>query len=95
MKIFENAINELNLESEQGQALLATENKDLAVLVYNYIKCIALKRGQGLGVDFFKNDATSKTMFGYLLALKTPLGRQFIEERQAAESMFDAAVKNL
>jgi len=46
-KIFENAISELQLESEEGQAKLGQPNADLSSLIYNYIKCLAIKNGQG------------------------------------------------
>ena len=40
LKIFENAISELQLESEEGQAkYLSWPNPDLACLLFNYIKC--------------------------------------------------------
>ena len=42
IKIFENAVNELQLETEEGSAKLATPNADLACLIFNYIKCLAI-----------------------------------------------------
>ena len=66
IKIFENAVNEQQLDSEEGQAKLSGPNPDLSCLIFNYIKCLAIKRGQGLGFEFFKNDPTSKQLFGYL-----------------------------
>ena len=60
IRIFENAVNELQLESEEGQAKLTGPNNDLACLIFNYIKCLAIQRGQGKGFEFFKNDETSK-----------------------------------
>ena len=82
IKIFENAVNELQLETEEGQAKLAVSNPDLSCLIFNYIKCLAIERGQGQGFDFFKNDTTSKQLFGYLARADPTIGRQFFEERQ-------------
>ena len=45
IKIFENAVNELKLDSEEGQAKLAGPNPDLACLIFNYIKCLAIQNG--------------------------------------------------
>jgi hypothetical protein len=45
IKIFENAVNELKLDSEEGQSKLAGPNPDLACLIFNYIKCLAIQRG--------------------------------------------------
>ena len=45
--------------------------------------------GQGQGFEFFKNDPTSKQLFGYLARLDPAIGRQFFEERQQAEALFD------
>lgn len=43
LKIFENAISELQLESEEGQTkYLSGPNPDLACLIFNYIKCLAI-----------------------------------------------------
>ena len=89
IKIFENAVNELQLETEEGQAKLATPNADLSCLIFNYIKCLAIQRGQGMGFDFFKNDPVSKQLFGYLARIDPNIGRQFFEERQQAEANFD------
>jgi hypothetical protein len=67
LKIFSNALNELKLETEEGQEKhLSVGNQDLACLIYNYIKCNAIKNGQGEGSNFFKNDALSKQLFGFL-----------------------------
>ena len=89
IRIFENAVNELQLDSEEGQAKLASPNPDLSCLIFNYIKCLAIQRGQGQGFDFFKNDETSKKLFGYLARVDPSIGRSFFEERQQAESLFD------
>ena len=94
-KIFENAISELQLESEEGQAKLGQPNADLSSLIYNYIKCLAIKNGQGQGFDFFKNDPTSKQLFGYLARLDPAIGRHFFEERQNAENLFDEALAQM
>lgn len=47
IKIFENAVNELQLDSESGQEKLNAPNPDLACLIFNYIKCLAIQNGQG------------------------------------------------
>ena len=60
LKIFETAVNELQLETEEGSKILSQTNGDLSCLLHNYIKCLYLKNGQGQGVDYFKNDTTSK-----------------------------------
>ena len=44
LKIFETAVTTLNLDGE-GSSQLAHENKDIAALIFNYIKCLCLKRG--------------------------------------------------
>ena len=85
IKIFENAVNELQLESEEGQVKLSSPNSDLSCLIFNYIKCLALHRGQGQGFEFFKNDPVAKQLFSYLAKLDPEIGRSFFQERQAAE----------
>lgn len=65
--------------------MLAYRNGDLSVLLYNYIKCLYLKNGQGEGIEWFKNDATSKQLFGYLVKLDQDMGKSVFEERQRAE----------
>lgn len=40
MRIFENAVNELSLDTADGQAKYRGPNQDLACLLYNYIKCL-------------------------------------------------------
>ena len=44
-KIFENAINELQLETAEGQEKLNSPNPDLSGLIFNYIKCLAILHG--------------------------------------------------
>ena len=95
IKIFENAVNELHLNTEEGQALLNGPNADLSTLIFNYIKCLAIKRGQGQGFDFFKNDQTTKQLFSYLAKIDPAIGRQFFEERQEAEALFDQALASM
>lgn len=63
LKIFETAISDLNLDGE-GAHLLKTENKDLACLFFNYIKCLCLVRGQNQQqFEFVKSDEDTKKMF--------------------------------
>ena len=47
LKICENAVAELHLDSAEGEHLLSSYNADISCLLYNYIKCILLKNGQG------------------------------------------------
>ena len=51
-----------------------------------------MKNGQGEGIEWFKNDATSKQLFGYLVKLDQEMGKSIFEERQKAEEMFDTAL---
>jgi len=44
LKIFETAVATLNLDGE-GSSQLAHEDKDIAALIFNYIKCLCFKRG--------------------------------------------------
>jgi len=65
-------------------------------LLFNYAKCIFLKRGQGCeGLEFCKSDPETVKLFGYLHKMKSPLGRIFFEERKSAEAKFDNAVAGL
>ena len=91
-KIFENAINELQLDTAEGQEKLNSPNPDLSCLIFNYIKCLAILHGQGKGFDFFKTDERTKVLFGYLAKIDPAIGRQFFEERQRAEALFDEAL---
>lgn len=45
LKIFEAAAAGLDLEGA-GSNLLLEENKDISSLLFNYIKCLCIKRGQ-------------------------------------------------
>ena len=45
LKIFETALNELELDTEKGQKSLTPGNGDLSCLLFNYIKCLYLKNG--------------------------------------------------
>lgn len=44
LKIFETAIATLKLE-EEGASKLSHDDKDLSTLIFNYIKCLCIKRG--------------------------------------------------
>lgn len=47
LKIYETAIQALKLDSAEGQSKLTHDSdKDLSVMLYNYIKCLCYKRGQ-------------------------------------------------
>ena len=95
LKIFENAVNELQLDTEEGSKVLTHRNSDLSCLLYNYIKCLYLKNGQGEGIEWFKNDATSKQLFGYLVKVDQDMGKSIFEERQRGEEMFDMAISKM
>ena len=44
LKIFETSVSTLDLEGA-GKNLLIEENKDISSLLFNYIKCLCIKRG--------------------------------------------------
>lgn len=88
MRIFENAVNELQLDSEEGQKKLSGPNHDLACLLYNYIKCLMLIRGQGKGASFFE-DAEVKKLCGYLDKAGPGMKQEMLGERQKAADLFD------
>jgi flagellar hook-basal body complex protein FliE len=46
MKVFEEAVNDLQLDSEKGVEMLSKgENNDLSCLLVNYIKCNTMLNG--------------------------------------------------
>ena len=45
LKIFDTALQALDLEG-QGAAKLQKEDKEVSCLLFNYIKCLCIKRGQ-------------------------------------------------
>jgi hypothetical protein len=45
LKIFETSVAALDLDGV-GNKLLVEENKDISSLLFNYIKCLCIKRGQ-------------------------------------------------
>ncbi len=94
LKIFESALNDLKLDTEEGKTQnLYNGNNDLAALLTNYIKCNAIYNGCGNGADFYKNDETNKKLFGYLMEVSKELHGEFFEERKKAEASFDEAVR--
>lgn len=44
LKIFETSVAALDLDGA-GKNLLIEENKDISSLLFNYIKCLCIKRG--------------------------------------------------
>ena len=48
---------------------------------------------QGLQNCFLRNDEKSIKLFTLLSKMKSPLAKEFFEERQKTEAMFDQAVK--
>lgn len=45
LKIFETAVAQLQLDGE-GASRLTRNDKDVTTLLFNYIKCLCMKRGQ-------------------------------------------------
>jgi hypothetical protein len=67
LKIFESAVNELKLDTPEGeQKYLYAGNNDLGSLLVNYIKCHTVRSGTGQGLDFFKNDPLNQKLIVYL-----------------------------
>ena len=67
LKIFETAVAGLDLEGA-GSNLLVEENKDISSLLFNYIKCLCIKRGQAqTNFEFVKSDPDTKKLFAYLV----------------------------
>lgn len=95
LKIFESALNDhLKLTTKEGEAAhLYVGNNDLAALLVNYLKCIAINNGAGNGNEFFKNDETCKRLLAYLAKVNKELCSEFFEERKQAEARFDQALK--
>lgn len=96
LKIFENALLELSLESEEGQEKhLTMGNADLACLVFNNLKCHAIKHGYGEGASFFEKDKLARQLVAYLEKMESPLLEHFQHQRQEAALLFDKAVKSM
>lgn len=95
LKIFESALNELKLDTPEGDSKhLYSGNNDLAALLINYIKCHSIaKGGCGLGIEFFKSEALNVRLFTYLGKVSQQGISEFFEERKRTETMFDEAVK--
>lgn len=82
LKIFENALNELKLDSEEGaKAHLTSHNSDLSSLIVNYIKCLKIKQGMGEGLDFIKNNEQCKKLFVYLKTMQSQEAQKFFLDR--------------
>lgn len=106
-QIFETALTENGVyELQEGDPQLATNNYELASIIFNYIKCNATQNlsssmileaylSGGLQQCFLRSDALSIKLFTILSKMQSPLAQQFFEERQNAESMFDLAVKQI
>jgi len=97
LKVFESAVNEMKLETSDGEAKhLFQGNADLSSLLVNYVKCDAITRGGcGLGVEFLKNDPLNQKLFTYLGKVSAQSVQEFFEERKRAEQLFDEAVKQV
>eukprot|EP00347_Sterkiella_histriomuscorum_P010580 403375732 len=95
-KIFESALNDLQLDTPEGEAKhLYVGNNDLASLLTNYIKCNTMRNGLGQGNDYFKSDELNKRLFIYLGKINQGLLAEFFEERKKASDMFDSALKQV
>jgi len=78
LKIFENALLELSLDSEQGQEKhLTAGNADLACLVFNNLKCHTIKNGFGEGARFFEQDKLAIQLITYLDKMESPMLEHF------------------
>lgn len=94
IKIFDIAVSELKLDTPEGeQKHLYSGNNDLSSILVNYIKCHTATSGSGQGLEFFKSDPLNQKLFLYLGKINQQMLAGFFEERRAAESMFDDAVK--
>ena len=95
-KVFRDYLDERQLDNAENAAVLTKgDNPDLSCLIVNYIKCNTILNGQGQGAEFLKGDEVNKMLFGYLVKMNSPLAREFFEERQKAEAMFDEAVASM
>ena len=56
IQIYESAINDLKLDSKEGEIHLYNGNNDLASLLVNYIKCLAMNSGIGTTTEVFQSD---------------------------------------
>jgi hypothetical protein len=96
VKIFESAINELKLDSTDEQSNhLFVGNNDLACLIVNYIKCLAIQNGCCNEADYFKENDKNKKLFSYLQKVNPSVYNEFFEERKSAEMMFNEALKQI
>ena len=69
LKIFESAVATLDLEGT-GSNSLVEENKDISSLLFNYIKCLCLYRGQAqTNFEFVKTDPETKKLFAFLVQM--------------------------
>lgn len=67
LKIFENAMNELQLDTSEGENRhLYPGNFDVSSLLINCLKCYTMQNGFGGGMDFFKGDEFAKKLLIYL-----------------------------
>jgi len=84
-------------------SILQPGNHELGCILFNYIKCNAIKNGHlsivadgyqtGGLQSFLRTDELSVKLFTLLTKMQSPLAMEFFNERQAAEEMFDLAVK--
>mmetsp|Transcript_3834 Transcript_3834/g.3765 ORF Transcript_3834/g.3765 Transcript_3834/m.3765 type:complete len:101 (-) Transcript_3834:28-330(-) len=96
LKIFENALNDLQLDTPEGEAShLYNGNNDLAALLINYIKCSAINQGFGNSNEYFTEDELMKKLLGYLQKVGKDIFTEFFEERKQAELKFDQALKQI
>ena len=98
IQIFENALNEYEVYSlieaspdDPRMKILQPTNHELACLIFNYIKCNAIKNGHlSLCIDgykegglqqFLRTDELSIKLFTLLSKMQSPLAKEFFEER--------------
>ncbi len=109
-KIFESALEEhkvWQMEDSESQGGVLPQHQPLACVIYNLIKCHSVLnfqnfmgteayRGQGMQQAFLAKDQKCLDLFTILSKkINSPLAKGFFEERQEAEQMFDAALKQV
>lgn len=98
VQIFDNALNEHEVfalldagADDPRMRILQPTNHELASLIFNYIKCNAIKNGhlsiasdgykEGGLQSFLRTDELSIKLFTLLSKMQSPLAKEFFEER--------------
>ena len=75
-------------ENPEFAKVFSQSNADLVAILYNYVKCNAVKAGltaeiyvQGGLQQWLRGDAVSIKLFQILSKMQTPLAKEFFEER--------------